>query len=76
MRNNYKLRTKVTSVHIAKYRLQRVLSADRIQCSTDLIDQMKKDIYSTISKYIEIEEDSFEMTLTRKEMHIRYTGEK
>ncbi len=70
------LQHRITSVNIAKYRLQRVLTSDRIHCSSDLIEQMKDDIYHTISKYMEIKQDDFDMTLTRKDMYIRYTGEK
>ncbi|MFI3208032.1 MAG: cell division topological specificity factor MinE [Eubacteriales bacterium] len=67
---------KVSSVVVAKQRLQQLLSSDRINCSPDLMNQMREDIFHTISKYMEIEPQNFEMTLTRKEMQIRYTGEK
>lgn len=64
-----------TSVLVAKQRLQKLLSSDRLDCSPVLIGQMKTDIFQTISKYMEIEPDDFNMTLTRKEIHIQYTGE-
>lgn len=65
-----------TSVMVAKQRLEKLLISDRMNCTPDLINQMKEDIFHTISKYMEIEQKDFEMTLTRKEMLIRYTGEK
>lgn len=71
-----RLSSRLTSVSIAKSRLQKVLFSDRMHCSTDSIEQMKDDIYHTISKYMEIDQAHFEITLTRKEMYIKYTGEK
>lgn len=73
---NYRLESKITSVNIAKARLHTVLSSDRMQCSSDLIEQMKEDIYNTISKYMEIDKCNFELSITRKNIYIRYTGEK
>lgn len=72
----HNLQSQMTSVNIAKYRLKNVLSSDRIHCSSDLIEQMRDDIYHTISKYMEIEQNDFDMTLTRRDIYIRYTGEK
>lgn len=66
---------KQTSVAVAKQRLYRLLSSDRMNCSPLLVGQMKVDVFQTISKYMEIKPEDFEMTLTRQEMHIRYTGE-
>ncbi len=39
-------------------------------------DKMKEDIYNTISKYMEIDKCKFELSITRKNIYIRYTGEK
>ncbi|MFI3172125.1 MAG: cell division topological specificity factor MinE [Eubacteriales bacterium] len=73
--HKFPFRSNLTSVTIAKQRLKQLLYADRSNCTPELISQMKDDLYHTISKYIEIEPDHFELTLTRKEMYIKYVGE-
>lgn len=70
------IKNKGKSVNIAKHRLHQLLYSDRINCSPEIIQQLKEDVYLTLSKYMEIPPDDFEMTLTRKEMRIKYTGEK
>ena len=59
----------VPSVTIAKDRLRNLLITDRIQCTPDMI-------YQTISKYIEISPEQFDVKITRTDIHIKYTGEK
>ncbi len=73
---NFSLKHKNSSVNIAKHRLQSVLFSDRMYCSSDIMEQMREDLYHTISKYMEIDPKNFELKLTRKDMHIKYTGEK
>lgn len=65
-----------SSVSVAKHRLQNILSSDRINCSPDLINQMREDVYHTISKYVDIKPSCYEFDLTRTDIHIRYAGEK
>lgn len=68
--------TKQSSVNVAKERLQQLLCSDRVHCTPDLINQMQDDVYSTISKYIELSPDVFEFNLTRTDINIRFAGEK
>lgn len=70
------LESRQSSVYVAKQRLHQLLSSDRVHCTPDLVNQMQDDIYATISKYIEITPDKFELNLTRTDIHIRFSGEK
>ena len=52
---------------IAKDRLKLVLVSDRAGCSPEIMEQIKKDIITVISKYIEIDADDVEIALNRTE---------
>ena len=66
----------VPSVTIAKDRLRNLLITDRIQCTPDMIEFLTSGLYQTISKYIEISPEQFDVKITRTDIHIKYTGEK
>ena len=63
------------SVFVAKERLKNLLVSDRIQCTPDAVDRLSKDLYYTVSKYMEVTPDDFNIEITRTDIHIRYTGE-
>ncbi len=65
----------VPSVQIAKDRLHDLLNADRLKCTPDTAEKLSSDIYYTISKYIEIRRENFDLRITRSDIHIKYTGE-
>lgn len=50
---------------VAKERLQLVLVHDRAGVSPELLDKLREEIIRVISKYIEIEQDSLDIQLTR-----------
>lgn len=56
-----------SSSNVAKERLQLVLVHDRTDCSPELIDMIKEDIVESISKYIEIEKDGFDIKITKED---------
>ena len=64
------------SVSVAKERLKNLLVSDRIQCAPDAVDRLSKDLYYTVSKYMGITPENFNIEITRTDIHIRYTGEK
>ncbi|SHJ90174.1 cell division topological specificity factor MinE [Hespellia stercorisuis] len=69
----------VPSVSIAKDRLKVLITADRMQCAPDMIDKLTKDMYLTLSKYVEVKPEIFQIHVTHSDIHIRYseiTGEK
>ena len=55
----------LTSKDAAKERLHLVLMQDRASVSPDFFEMMKKEIIEVIKKYIEIDEESLEVQLTR-----------
>lgn len=58
---------KESSKNIAKERLQLVLVHDRTDCSPELIEVIKEDILKSISKYVDIEKDEFDLKITNQE---------
>lgn len=61
-----------SSVHIAKQRLQGVLSSDRLTCKTELVPALKEDLYATLSKYVDIDPHTFNVHLKHSEIHIKF----
>ncbi|MEF9840582.1 MAG: cell division topological specificity factor MinE [Lachnospiraceae bacterium] len=64
------------SVDIAKNRLKLLLISDRVNCSPDMIEKMKFDLYYAVAKYIEITPEKFDVQMTQSDIHIKITGEK
>jgi cell division topological specificity factor len=58
-------RREPTSREVAKERLQLVLVHDRIKISPALLDQMKDELITVISRYVEIEANGVEVTFTQ-----------
>lgn len=65
-----------SSVRIAKDRLKVLVGTDRIQCKPDFYEKISRELYQTLSKYIEITPEEFEVSYTRTHVHIKITGEK
>lgn len=66
----------VHSVSVAKERLRNLLISDRMRCAPDAVDRLSNDLYHTVSKYMEIKQEDFDITVTRTDIHIKYMGEK
>lgn len=58
---------KKSSSNVAKDRLKLVLISDRAGCSPEILDQIKNDIISVISRYIEIDLDGLDINITQTE---------
>ena len=54
-----------TSRDIAKERLQLVLVHDRIKISPAMLEKMKDDLITVISRYVEIDADGVEVTFSQ-----------
>lgn len=63
------------SVTIAKDRLKTLLVSDRINCTPDTLKLLENELYKTISKYISIDKDKFQVYITRDCINITLTGE-
>ena len=60
---NKLLRRQPASASTARERLQLVLAHDRSDLSTDVLDQMRKEILEVVAKYVEIDMDEGAVSL-------------
>lgn len=67
---------KRASVSIAKDRLKVLVISDRVQCNSGAYEKICHELYQSLSKYIEITPEEFDVSITRTHVHIRITGEK
>lgn len=58
---------KPQSSDVAKDRLKLLLIHDRMNCSTELLEMMKADIIDVISKYVDIDNDEFNIEIATME---------
>jgi len=66
---------KQSSVSVAKNRLKPFVTSDRVQCLPDSYESICRELYETISKYIEITEDEFQVEIERTHIYINFLGE-
>ena len=66
---------KGTSVSIAKDRLKTLLVSDRVNCTPDTFEKIQSELYKTVSKYIEIIPEEFDVKMTRSYIYIKLMGE-
>jgi len=66
---------KRSSVSIAKYRLKNLLTSDRVLCLPDSHDNISREIYNVLSKYIDVTEEKFHVKFERTRLIIYFTGE-
>ena len=64
-----------SSVFIAKERLKVLLVSDRVNCTPDAFEKIQLELYKTISKYIEVTPEEFDVQITRSTIFIKLTGE-
>lgn len=64
-----------TSRDIAKQRLQLVLVHDRVKISPVMLDMMKDELITVISRYVEIEADGVEVTFTQSRRESRLVAD-
>jgi cell division topological specificity factor len=64
-----------TSREVAKERLQLVLVHDRIGLSPEQMDQLKDELIQVISKYVEIEQEGINISLTKNGRESRLTAD-
>ena len=66
-------RRKPSSREIAKDRLQLVLVQDRVNISPEKMSALKDELITVISKYVEIDQDGIDITLTKAGRRSRLT---
>ncbi|MBN1221278.1 MAG: cell division topological specificity factor MinE [Anaerolineae bacterium] len=67
-------RKQPTSREVAKNRLQLVLVQDRVNLPAGKMNQLKDDLIQVISKYVEIDQDGIEISLTGNGRQHRLTA--
>lgn len=68
-------KSKPSSGEIAKERLQLVLAYDRIKISPELLQTLKDELITVISKYVEIDREGVEVTFSRGKQRSRLTAD-
>lgn len=68
-------RNKPSSREIAKDRLQLVLVQDRVNISPEKMSALKDELIKIISKYVEIDQDGIDITLTKAGRRSRLTAD-
>lgn len=71
----FETKKKVSSVIVAKDRLKVILVSDRVNCTPDSYEKIKLELYRTISKYLDVVQDEFDVQISRTDIHIKLTGE-
>ena len=66
---------KTSSVSIAKDRLKVLLISDRANCTPDALEKMELELYRTISKYMEVAPENFDVQITHDNIYIKLAGE-
>ena len=68
-------RKQSTSREVAKNRLQLVLVQDRVNLPAGKMSQLKDELIEVISKYVEIDQDGIEISLTGNGRQHRLTAD-
>lgn len=73
--NVFETSSRNPSVPVAKERLKALIVSDRVQCQPDAYEFLCQELYRTISKYMKVTEDQFDVEITRSKIFITLTGE-
>lgn len=71
----FETKKKTSSVLVAKDRLKVLLVSDRVNCTPDALEKIRLELYRTISKYIDVTPENFDVQISRTNIHINLTGE-
>lgn len=52
-----------------------LVTSDRVKCAPEDYDNMCRELYQSLSKYIELTEDNFRVDIYRTEILISFAGE-
>lgn len=61
---------KKKSRDVAKDRLKILLISDRINCSPELMERIKKDIFEVLSKYMQIDSEKMEIQVSKRKINV------
>ena len=66
---------KRSSVSIARNRLKALVTSDRVNCSPAAYEDIFRELFETLSKYMELTEDNFDVEINRNQVIITFLGE-
>ncbi|HJB85937.1 cell division topological specificity factor MinE [Mordavella massiliensis] len=66
---------KRSSVSIARNRLKALVTSDRVNCSPAAYEDICRELFETLSKYMELTEDNFDVEINRNQVIITFLGE-
>ena len=61
---------KKKSKEVAKDRLKILLISDRINCSPEMMEMIKKDIAKVLSRYIQIDPGKMEIEVSKRKINV------
>lgn len=64
-----------SSVSIAKDRIKALIISDRVHCTPGAYENICRELYSSLSKYMELTEDDFRVDINRTQVIITFAGE-
>ena len=64
-----------SSVSIANNRLKALVTSDRVFCTPDAYDNICRELYESLSKYMELTEEDFQVEINRTQVVITFAGE-
>ena len=73
--NVFETKKKNTSVDVAKDRIKALLVSDRVNCTPDTFEKLQNELYKSISKYVEVIPEEFDVKMTRSYIYIKLMGE-
>lgn len=73
--NVFETKRRNTSVSVAKDRIRTLLVSERVNCTPDTFEKICTELYKTVSKYIEVEPEKFDVKMTNSGIYIRIAGE-
>ncbi|MBE5871581.1 MAG: cell division topological specificity factor MinE [Lachnospiraceae bacterium] len=61
---------KKKSRDIAKDRLKILLISDRINCTPEVMERIKQDIFEVLTKYIQIDSEKMEIQVSKRKINV------
>ena len=72
----FEIENRNCSVQIAKERLKNLIVTDRVNCHPETYDFLCSELYRTVSKYMQVKENEFNVEISRSSILIKLTGDK
>ena len=72
----FEIENRNCSVQIAKERLKSLIVSDRVNCHPETYDFLCGELYRTVSKYMQVKENEFNVEISRSSILIKLTGDK